>query len=251
MMTHGAQARPHMKPLWFSPLVGCLLVTTVVMATLQPTSLVRAAGCLVNEETVTFEDRPHWEIIVSPIHELLPTLAWNCFCGYAPYMNSVQYGLGKTGIRGISTLTTCPSLNGVKMARVDRTTLTPIGKANSKRQTLGVATLPYTGMKSVLVRRTSPLESKRSTYSTPYTPTATIGPVQEFQSSSLSSERNLIQTIPVVPLRDTSSVLFGDHRWNLLTQFQGLQQLPNGESHRMNMTTTLALHGRDCVSGCP
>ncbi len=251
MMTHGAQARPHMKQLWFSPLVGCLLVTTVVMATLQPTSLVRAAECLVNEETVRFEDRSYWETIVAPIHGLPPTLMWNCFCGQAPYMNGVQFGLGKTGIPGISTLTTCLSPNGVKMARVDRTTLTPIGKANSKRQTLGVATLPYTGMKSVLVRRTPPQEIKRSPYYAPYTPTATIGPVQEFQSSSLSSERNLIQTIPAVPPRDTPSVLFGDHLWSRLNQFQGRQQLPNGESHRMNMMTTLALHGRDCVSGCP
>ena len=251
MMTHGAQARPHMKPLWFSPLVGCLLITTVVMATLQPTSLVRAAECLGTEETLTFEDRSYWETVISPIHGLPPTLAWNCFCGHAPYMNSVQFGLGKTGISGISTLTTCPSPNGVKMARVDRTTLTPIGKANSKRQPLGVAALPYTGMKSLLVRRTPPQEIKRSTYSAPYTPTATIGPVQDFQSSSLSSERDLIQTIPVIPPRDTSSVLLGNHLWSLLNQFQGRQQLPNGESHRMNMTTASALHGRDCVSGCP
>ncbi|HRI37988.1 MAG TPA: hypothetical protein PLO50_05485 [Nitrospira sp.] len=251
MMTYGAQARPHMKQLWFSLLVGCLMVTTVVMATLQSTSLVGAAECLVNEETVTFEDRLHWETIVSPIHGLPPTLTWNCFCGHVSYMNSVQFGLGKTGIPGISTLTTCPNPDGVKMTRVDRTTLTPIGKANSKRQPLGMATLPYTGMKSVLVRRTPPQEIKRSTYSTPYTPPAIVGPVQEFQSSSLSSEHNLIQAIPVVPPRDTSSVLFGDHLWSLLNQFQGLQQLPNGESHRMNMTTALALHGRDCVSDCP
>ena len=251
MMTHGAQARPHMKPLWFSPLVGCLLVTTVVMATLQPTSLVGAAECLVNENTVIFEDPSHWETIVSPIHGLPPTLAWNCFCGHAPYMNSVQFGLEKTGIPGISTLTTCRSPNGVKMARVDLNTLTPVGRANLKRQSLGVATLPYTGLKSVLVKRTPPQEMKRSTYYAPYTPPATIGPVQEFQSPSLPSEHNLIQAIPVIPPSDMSSVLFGDHRWNLLTQFQGLQQLPNGESHRMNMTTALALHGRDCVSDCP
>jgi len=169
-------------------------------------------------------------------------------------MNSVPFGLGKAGNPEISILTACPSPNGVKMARADRTPLTPVGKANSKRKALRMATLPYTSTKSVLVRRTPHPEIKRSTYYTytPYTPAPTIiGPVQEFQSSALSSEHNITQAIPVVPPIDTLSALFGDHLWGPLNQFQGLQRLPNGESHRMNMTTALALHGRDCVSDCP
>jgi len=248
MMTHSTQVAQQTERRWLSSLVGFLVIATVGMGTLQPTSLVSAAACLVNEETVAIQARSSWEAIISPIHGLPPTLAWDC------YMNSVPFGLGKAGNPEISILTACPSPNGVKMARADRTPLTPVGKANSKRKALRMATLPYTSTKSVLVRRTPHPEIKRSTYYTytPYTPAPTIiGPVQEFQSSALSSELNITQAIPVVPPIDTLSALFGDHLWGPLNQFQGLQRLPNGESHRMNMTTALALHGRDCVSDCP
>jgi hypothetical protein len=123
------------------------------------------------------------------------------------------------------------------------------GKLNPRMQTLKAFATPYNSKKQVFYVGLTPPEFKRITT---YKPAPTIiGPVQEFQYAAPSDERNMTQAIPSVPPMDQPSALFGDYGWVPFNQFQGLQPLPNVESHRMNMGTALALHGRDCVSDCP
>lgn len=249
MMTHCTQAAQQMERRWISSLVGFLVVATVVMGTLQPVGLAAAADCLANEISLAVQDTPSLGGIIPPIQARLSTLTRDYVCELTPYLNNSRFALGRTYNSGITALPACLSPKSEKMAPLAHTTLGSIHQLNSKMQPLRVSILSYNSKKHVFTIRTTLPEIKRSLI---YTPAATIiGPVQEFQNAPPSDERSMTQTIPAVPPLDKPSALFGDHPWGPLNQFQGLQRLPNGESHRMNMTTALALHGRDCVSDCP
>lgn len=249
MMTHCTQAAQQMEGRWLSSLVVLLVVATVVMGALQPVGLAAAADCLVNEIRLEIQDTPSWGVIIPPIQARLSTLTRDCVCELTPYLNNSRFALGRTYDSGITALPACLSPNSEKMAPLAHTTLGTNHQVNARTQTLRVSILSYNSKKRVFTMRTTLPEIKRSLI---YTPAATIiGPVQEFQNVPPSDERSMTQTVPAVPPLDNPSALFGDHPWGPLNQFQGLQQLPNGETHRMNMTTALALHGRDCVSDCP
>lgn len=249
MITHCTQTAQQMTGGWLSPLVGSLLVATVVMANLQLASPAAAAECFVTKDTVAVQHTPSWDAIISPV-QVHPTIVTrDCACEPIPYLNGSTFVLGKGDNLETITLTTCFRPTTWKTALLDQAALGPIGKINSKMQPLRVFTLTYNNMRQVFKVRIPPPEIKRSTN---YRPAVTIiGPVQELPNSPPSDERSMTQTIPLVPPIDKPSWLFGNHLWGPLNPFQWLQQAPNSESHRMNMTTTLALHGRDCVSDCP
>lgn len=248
-MIHCTRATQQMERWWLSSLVGFLVVAMVVMGTLQPVGLAAAADCLVNEISLVVQDTPSWGVIIPPIQARPSTLTRDCVCELTPYLNNSRFALGRTYNSGITALPACLSPNSEKMAPLAHTTLGPIHQLNSKMQPLRVSILSYNSKKHVFTIRTTLPEIKRSLS---YTPATTIiGPVQEFQNAPPLDDRSMTEAIPSVPPMDKPSTLFGNYYWGPLNQFQGLQRLPNGESHRMNMTTALALHGRDCVSDCP
>lgn len=248
-MTHCTQGAHQTERRRLSPLVGSLVIATVVMATLQPVGLAAAADCLINEDTLAVQSTPSWGTIIPPIQAHPPTLIRDCVCELTPYVNNSRFALGKTDNPGIAALTACLSWDSGKMALLAHTTLGPVRQVNSRIQTLRVSTLSYKSKKHAFMTRPTLPEIKRSMT---YKPAATItGPIQEFRNAAPADERSMGEAIPSVPPMDKPSALFGDHPCGPLNQFEGLQRLPNSESHRMNMTTALALHGRDCVSDCP
>jgi hypothetical protein len=249
MMTHCSQATPQTKERWFSPLVEAFLVATIVMAALQPSGRAAAAEYFVYDDTREVQERPSWEVIISPIQARPAIVTRDCFCKLIPYLNSSGYVLARADNPGITTLTTCLSPNTWKTDLLEHVMLGPGEKVNSRTTSLRVFTFSYNNKRQVRKIRTTPPELKRSTH---YTPAASIiGPIQDFQDSPPSDELNMTPTIPSIPPLDTTSSLFGNLTWGPFNQFKGLERLPNGESHRMNLTTASTLHGRDCVSDCP
>jgi len=249
MMNHSTQTRPQMERRWWSPFIESLTVAMIGLVTLQPIGQAAAADCLAHDDTLTVQDMPSWEAIrpTLPVHSV--TVTRDCLCSFYPYLTRSRFDLGRTDNSRITALPPCLSPKSEKMALLAHVTLRPIHQVNARTQTLRVSILSYNSKKHVFTMRTTLPEIKRSLI---YTPAATIiGPVHEFQNVPPSDERSMTQTVPAVPPLDKPSALFGNHPWGLFKQFQGLQQLSNGESHRMNMTTALALHGRDCVSDCP
>lgn len=249
MMTDYIHTSQPVERRWLSSLVGSLVVATVILTTLHLEDRATAADCSVNEDTVTVQDTPSLKVIGSPIQTLTTTLTQNSFCGSTPCLNNSTFALSKTGTLGITTPTACLSPNTWRTALFNHATSDALGKVHLKLQPRKVFTLPHSNENQLLVVRTASPEFKRSMH---YAPAPTIiGPVQEFQYAPPSAKRSMAETIPSAPSIAKPSTLFGVHPWGPLNQFQGLQRLPNGESHHMNMMTTLALHGRDCVSGCP
>ena len=234
---------------WLSPLVRSLVVATVLLTTLQPARSASAADCLVNEDIVAVQGTPRWDAIISPVQIPSTLASEDCGCGQTLYVTGRQFALDKGNYRGITILTTCFSPTPWKTSLLTQAILGSRSRVTSRMQPLTVSTVAYTSKKQGLTVRTILPELK---HSTTYMPISTIiGPVQEFQNASPSNERSMTQAIPLILPMDKPSALFGDHPWGPLNQFQNLQRLPNGESHRMNLTTALALHGRDCVSDCP
>ncbi len=248
-MTHYTHTPHLVERRWLSSFVGSLVVATVILTTLHLEDRATAAECSVNETSLAIKGPPSWDAIGLPIQTLTTTLTRNCFCASTPYLSNRTFVLGKTDNPGITTFTACLSPNTWRTAPFNHATDTAIGKVNLKLQPQRALALSYSNKKEVLVVRTTPPEFKHSTYSRP-APTI-MGPVQEFPYAPPSDERSMTETILSAPVIDKPSALFGAHSWGPLNQFQGLQRLTNGESHRMNMTTALALHSRDCVNDCP
>lgn len=202
-----------------------------------------------NADVVDVQSTPRWHAIVSPIQVQSALASEDCGCEQSPYLTGCRFALGKGNNRGITIPTACLSPTPWKTSLLNQAILGPRSKVNPRMQPLTVSTLSYNSKQQGLKVRTTLPEIKCSTT---YMPISTvIGPVQEFQNASPSDERSMTQAVPLIPSMNKPSVSFGDHPWGPLNQFQNLQRLPNGESHRMNMTTALALHGRDCVSDCP
>ena len=249
MMTHCTQTAQQMERRWLSRLFGSLVVATVVMATLQPTGPAAASECFANEDTAAVQGTLHWEGISSPI-QTLPTiiLSHNCFCGLTPYLNSSRFVLGKADNPGNTIFTPCLSLKSGKMGQSDQVTLDSISKVASQIQPLKASTIPYTGKRHVLKIRTTPPEFKSSAG---YKPSTLIGPIQEIQKPLLSDESSVNPAIANAPAIAKAPALFEDYSLGPFHLFQSTQRLPKTESHSMNLTTTRALHGRNCVSECP
>lgn len=237
MRTHGIQPGPYMKRRWWSPFIESLPVAMIVMVTVHPSGLAAAA------------DMPGWEPITPtrPAHSL--TVTQDCPCGLLPYLNNSRFVLGRADNLDITALTACRRPYSIKMPLLAHPTLGLLRQVNPRMQTLSVSIVSYNSKKSLLKIRTTLPEINRLLNSTPVA--TVIGPVQELQNSPPADEQSMTQTILSVPPMDNTSSPFGHHTWGPFNQFEGLQRLPNGESHRMNMTTASALHGKDCASDCP
>ena len=249
MMMHCTQTSQQMEKLWLASLVGSLVVATVILETLQFGGLAFAADYRVNENIVTVPDTARWRAISSPIsipHTLETGVS---ICEDTPYLTGNRFILSKSANHGMTTLTAGLSLNTWKTALLNQATFGSTGKINPRMQILRTSAPSYDSTWHLInIRKTLPEFKRSKTYKSIAT---FIGPAQEFQDSPPTDGRSMAQTIPSIPPMDKSFALFGGHLLSPLNQVQDLQRLPNGESHRMNMTTAMALHDRDCASDCP
>lgn len=249
-MTHDGQTRTQIERCCWSLLVQSLTVSTVVFATLQPAGVASATECLVNEILVTVQGTPSWDAIISPPQIQAARATGACLCEQPYYPGSRSDIFGKADNRGVTTLTTCFNRNTWRTTLRDRATLGHRGRVSSRVQLRTVSTVAYNSKNLLLKVPTTLPELKHAMNPAPSA--SLIGPVQKFQSSPPAGERSLTEPIPSVAPRDSHFTLFGDHSWGPFNQYQSLQRLPNGESHRMNVTTSSVFHGsRDCTSDCP
>ena len=125
-----------------------------------------------------------------------------------------------------------------------------IGKTQAKAHTqvMRASALPYNGKRQVLTIRTTPPEIGPSAR---YKPAPRIGPVQEIQKPILSDERSVSQAVAALLSTVESPSLFGGQPFVASNPLQRALELPDNESLRMNLTAAQALHGGNCVSGCP
>lgn len=144
----------------------------------------------------------------------------------------------------------CVSQDIRESALFNHAMITSIGKTQAKAHTqvMRASALPYNGKRQVLTIRTTPPEIGPSAR---YKPAPRIGPVQEIQKPILSDERSVSQAVAALPATVESPALFGGQPVVALNPFQSVRQLPDNESLRMNLTAAQAVHGGNCVSGCP
>lgn len=161
---------------------------------------------------------------------------------------------GRTTGKG-TTLSNLPrtiiaSQDILKSALFNQAMSKSIGKIQAKAytQSLKMSALPYNGKRSVTTIRTTPPEIRVSARSQAAT---IIGPVQKIRKPTLSGERSVSQVVAAVPSTVESPSLFGGQPFVGLNPFQNALQRPDNEFLRMNLTTTQALHGGNCGSGCP
>ena len=188
--------------------------------------------------TITVERDIYGEFISSPLPEI------------APYMNSSRIAWGNTENKAAATSDTCWNQSARKSALFNQAMIKSIGKTQIKAHTqfMRVPALPYNGKRQVLKIRTTLPEIETSARDK----TATvIGPVQEIRKPGLSDDRAVSQSVATRPYTVESPSLLGGQPLVALDPFQSAPQMSVNESLRMNLTTTQALHGGNCASGCP
>jgi hypothetical protein len=258
MTLHFTQKAQQAKNRWLSPLLPSILTAVSLIATLDPASLAAAAECQVTEDGGTIQGMPTWKGTTLSILPLTITVERDIYGGLvpspvlevAPYMESSRIVRGNTENQGIATIGVCLSQDIRKSARFNQALIKSNGKTQAKAHTqvMKVSALPYNGKRQVLTIRTTPPE-----IGTParYKTATIIGPVQEIQKPILSDERSVSQAVATLPSTVESPSLFGGQPFVALNPFQSALQLPDNESLRMNLTAAQALHGGNCVSGCP
>jgi hypothetical protein len=234
------------------------LAAVSLIATIDPTSLATAGECQVTEDVGTIPGMPTWKGTTSHILPLTITVERDIYGGLipspvlevAPDMKSSRFARGNPEIQGIATIDACLSQDIRKSALFNQAMIRSIGKTQARdhAQVMRVPALPYNGKREVLTIRTTLPEIGISAR---YKAATIIGPVQEIQKPILSDARSVSQTVAALPSTVESPSLFGVQPFVALNPFQSALQLPDNESLRMNLTTTQALHGGNCVSGCP
>ncbi|WHZ21235.1 MAG: hypothetical protein OJF47_000347 [Nitrospira sp.] len=167
------------------------------------------------------------------------------FLEAAPPLRSSRFN------QGIGTGNTCLSQSFRKNTVVNHAMVRSIGKGASKSiiPVMRVPVLPYNEKRQALQARTILPEilitpSKR--------PPSIIGPIQENEQSDQANIATLNQAMTIRPSSSTESRFAFEGRPILATDTLKISfQLPANEPLRMNMTTTQALHGGNCASGCP
>jgi hypothetical protein len=115
-------------------------------------------------------------------------------------------------------------------------------------QFMKVPPLLYNGKRQTLRIRTTVPEIEISPR---YQATTIIGPVMEIPKPGGSTDRTMSQTVTVPPSTVQSPSALESQPLLALSPFENAPQLPVNESLRMNLTTTHALQGGNCASGCP
>jgi len=211
-----------------------------------------AAECLAAELT---EPRPVLELStwssLSP--RILPPVIWeqdgrqrlpaSSACAAAPSLADGPIARARIRDQGIGTIGAAVGQSSRTSATVNRasTTDSRTMKPKSRIPTVKIGVHPHSGKKHASRASTSPIEIEAEIGERP---AAVIGPRDEHSGSQTSAEK-LFPPAPVARSRRQPVDLSNPLRRVLP------QPGYDGESNRMNSTTTLALHGGECAYGCP
>ena len=162
----------------------------------------------------------------------------------APLLRSTRFN------RWIGSGNTCWSQSFRRNPPVNQALMRSVGKASVKTiaRVMKVPARAYNGKSPVLQTRTILPESiitlrdRTSSF---------IGPVQEHVKTVQSPVAGLSQARAVGPFLRASLPLFEDRPILPTDAFRMNSRLSVNEDLRMNMTTTRALRGGNCASGCP
>lgn len=239
-----------------SPMFPSFLAAISLVAAMAPASLATGAECRVTAAGGTIQGMPTWKSTASRMVPLTITVERDLYgrlvpspvLAVSPDLNIRRITQGDSTNQGIASIGGCLSQDIRESARVHQVLITPIGKtqANAHKPVMKVSVLPYNGKRQVLTVRTTPPEIETSAR---YKADTIIGPVQDIQKPMLSDERSLSQA--ALPAVGESFPRFGAQPFVTPNPFQSAVQLPDNESLRMNLTTTLAFHAGNCASGCP
>jgi len=258
MLPHFFQKAQHVENRRLSPQLLSILAAVSFVATVDSASLAEATECPVTEDDGTIPRMATGKGTPSSILPLPIITERDIFGGVLPspvrevasYMKSSRLVLNNTADQGIATSGACLSQDILTSALFKQAMFKSIGKSqpNARIQSMKISALPYNGKRQVHMIRTTPSEIGVSARSK----TATIiGPVQEIQKPILSDARSVSQVVAGLPSTVESSSQFGGQPLAELNPLRSALQRPDNESLRMNQTTTQALHGGNCGSGCP
>jgi hypothetical protein len=260
MTPHFTQKVQQAENRWRSPLLPFILAAVSLIVTVDPARLASAAECQVTDliDGGTIQGLTRWKGTTSSILPLTITVERDIYGGLVPYtvleitpyMKSGRIVRSHTENQRIATIGACLSQDIRESALFNQAITKSIGKTQAKvhTQVMRASALPYNGKRQVLKIRTTPPEIGTSAR---YKTATIIGPVQEIQKPILSDERSVSQAVATLPSTVESPSLFGGQPFVALNPFQSALQLPDNESLRMNLTAAQALHGGNCVSGCP
>lgn len=231
-----------------SPIIPALVGVTLLMGLFAPAALASPADCqaLDLSRNGAIDGITRWKDTSFPLtitvqRDLLPTL----FLEAAPPLRSTRFK------QGIGSGNTCWSQSFHKNTVDNQTMVRSIGKGSlrSITQVMRVPALPSNRKRQVLQARTILpeviiiLRNRTSSI---------IGPVQENVTTDQSNITSLNQTVTIrLSSPNEPLSLFEGRQILTMDALKTSFQLPVNEPLRMNMTTTQALHGGNCASGCP
>lgn len=230
-----------------SRIIPALVGVTLLMGLFAPAALASPANCQAIDlsRSGAIESLTSWKDTSLPLtltvqRDLLPAL----FLEAAPLLRSTRFN------HGIGSGNTCWIQSFRRNTMVNQAMVRSTGKGSVKSitQVMRVPALPYNGKRQVLQARTILPEI----IITPRDRTSSIiGPVQENGKTDQSNIAGLHQAMAIRPSSSESLSLFEGWPIPATDVLKTSFRLPVNESLRMNMTTTQALHGGNCASGCP
>lgn len=235
-----------------SHIIPALIGVTLLMGLFAPAALASPTDCQAVDLSrsgaigVAIDGITRWKDTSSPLtvtvqRDRLPAL----FLEAAPLLRSTRFK------QGIASGNTCWSQSFRKNTVGNQAMVRSIGKGSlrSITQVMRVPVLPSNGKRQVLQARTILPEiiiTPRNRIS------SIIGPVQENVKTDQSNITSLNQAMAIKPSSSNESLsLFEGRPILAMDALKTSFQLPVNEPLRMNMTTTQALHGGNCASGCP
>lgn len=244
------QHAQHTELEYVSRTIPAIVGVTLLMGLFAPVALASPADCQVvdlshggaTESITSWKDTSlrTLPLTVTVQRDLLPAP----FLEAAPLLRSTRFN------RGISSENTCWSQSFRTNTVVNHAMIRSVGKGPLKSFTpvMRVPALPYNGKRQILQARTIlPDMAMTPRDRTP----RIIGPVQENAKVDQANIPNLNHAIAMRPSHGASLPLFEQRPILATDALQTGFRLQVNESLRMNMTTTQALHGGNCASGCP
>jgi len=247
-----------------SSIVPFMLAILSLMVTIAPARVGAAMECQITDlpyggttqGMTSFEGMKTWKGVTLSTPTLTLTAERDIFgevelspmLDVAPYAKNNRIVLGNTESLEVATSDACLGQAVRKSALFNQAMVKSIIKipANGHMAFMRIPTPPYNGKRQILKVRTILPEIEITPR---YKTDIVIGPLQEIWKPGLSIDPPLSQTVATGPSTVESPSLLGSQP--ALNPFQSALPLPVNESLRMNLTTTQALHGGNCASGCP
>ena len=230
-----------------SRIIPALVGATLLMGLVATAALASPADCQSVDASRrgVIDGITSWKDTSLPLsipaqRDLLPALVLDA----APLSRSTRFN------QGIGSGNTCWNQSFRRNTLVNQAVVKSFGKGSVKSitQVMRMPALSYNGKRQVLQTRTIQPESiitlRERTSSL-------IGPLQENVKTDQSHIAGLGQARAIGPFFSESLPLFEVRPILATDAFRTNFRLSVNESLRMNMTTTQALHGGNCASGCP